>query len=176
MKAIMLGILAVFVVGMVAAGTYAFGGNGFRGNDAMKDALETGDYDAFIDSVETGDKPFMAQHMTEERFNERVLQYQVHEEIRAAVEADDYEAWSEAMAKLERAHPMAEQITEENWDTFVEMHNARMDQDFETANALADELGFEPGQHKGMRSKGMLGMGDGMQKGIGRSDGGCRMS
>ncbi|MFC1768389.1 hypothetical protein ACFLZX_01370 [Nanoarchaeota archaeon] len=55
-KGPMLGILAVLLVGLVAVGAYAMPfGKGLHGNEALKEAIEAGDYDAFMTAVEAGD-------------------------------------------------------------------------------------------------------------------------
>jgi hypothetical protein len=66
-------------------------------------------------------------------------------EIHAAIEAGDYEAWS----NLKSGKRMAEFITEENFDKLVEMHNLMQAGDIEGAIELREELGI-PGKGRGM--------------------------
>jgi hypothetical protein len=60
--------------------------------------------------------------------------------VEAALESGDYTAWQAATA--DRAGPMAELITADNFGKLVELHNARESGDYETAQKLATELGL----------------------------------
>ena len=53
-----------------------------------------------------------------------------------------YDAWKQAVSDSPRGERIAELITEENFNTFVAMYNARQSGDFETAHELAEELGL----------------------------------
>ncbi len=134
------GIIAVLLVGLVAS-SFAFG----RGNEAAREALEAGDYAAW--------KNAMIAELTEERFNQmrerynqmaekRVAMQEKRAEIEAAME-QGYDAWKEAVADSPREAKLTEVITKENFDTFVEMHEAMQNGDYETAKALAEELEVE---------------------------------
>ena len=63
-----------------------------------------------------------------------------HEAMRAAVEAEDYNAF---VAAVGEEAPILETITEENFPTFVEIHELRAAGDKEGARALAEELGLQ---------------------------------
>jgi hypothetical protein len=66
--------------------------------------------------------------------------------IKAAIEAGDFNAWLEAVGDS----PLAEIITAENFDQFIQMHNLRQAGDIEAAQAIAEELGLpEPKQKHG---------------------------
>lgn len=80
-------------------------------------------------------------------------------EIQVAIEAGDYEAWS----NLKTGSRMAEFITEENFDKLVQMHNLMQEGKVEEAQVIREGLGI-PGKGKGM------GMGGG------RSCGACPMN
>ena len=84
----------------------------------------------------------------------------IHEEIKTAVENRDYEAWQTLMA--EKQGPNYELITEENFETFAQMHEAMMAGDYETAQSLHEELGLDGkiGQKHFMGKKGMKFGGD----------------
>lgn len=60
-------------------------------------------------------------------------------EVKAAIESGDYSAWKELVGDK----GPAELITEENFGTFVEMHNLMVSGDKESADELRDELGLE---------------------------------
>ena len=165
-----LGVLALFLMGIVAVGAFAmpFG----KGNDAARSAMEAGDYAAWQEAVEARHQERM-NSMTEEKFAEMQAHHAAmaekraerdasREALHAAVEAGDYAAWAEAVGD----RPIAEVVTADNFDTLVAMHNAKMSGDMETAKQLADELGIErgPGRHgrgfggeRGMRGgRGMM--------------------
>ena len=138
------GIVALLLLGLVAS-AFAFSGRGF-GNQAAKEALEAGDYGAW--------KGAMTEGLTEERFNhmrereqemegKRAEMQENRAEVEAAIDAGDYEAWLSAIEGKSMGKKHSEVITKDNFDTFVEMHNARKSEDFETAKALAEKLGFE---------------------------------
>ena len=70
------------------------------------------------------------------------------DEVKAAIEANDYNAWLSAIEDHPRAEKLTEVINEDNFDKFVEMHNH-----MEEARQIADELGIErpgKGMHKRM--------------------------
>jgi hypothetical protein len=166
MKGPLLGLGAVFVLGLLAAGVFAFGG--FR-NEEAKAALETGDYDAFVTAAENAQKERLP---SEDQFNamvERHAAMQSHREaVEAAINAGDYAAWKEAMENKPKGQAAEDVITEENFPTFVKMHEARQSGDVETADALAKELGIN--------GRG-FGMGKGSSRGRGPGDrGGCPMN
>lgn len=70
--------------------------------------------------------------------------HEVHAEIKAAVEAGDYEAFKAAA----EGTPMEEQITSQDlFDSLVEAHNLREDGDYEGAREIMDELGLKPRGH-----------------------------
>ena len=64
-----------------------------------------------------------------------------HAAVQAALEAGDYEAWQTATGELCR---FGENITEENFDQFAEMHRLMQAGDVEGAQTIAEQLGIEP--------------------------------
>ena len=167
-----LGIIALLLVSLVTS-AFAFAGRGFgkeaaRGapeffldtglhNEAARNALEAGDYSAW--------KEAMVSQLTEERFNQmlerhnrisdnmvernqgmaekRAAMQETRENFQNAIQTGNYNMWKEIMANTPFGAKMAEQITEEKFASFVEMHNARQNSDFETAKQIADELGIK---------------------------------
>lgn len=83
---------------------------------------------AFMGTPEGAETGEQKAQMTEHR-----------EQVMQALEAGDYETWSE----LSEGKPIAEQITEENFERFVEMH-----EHMKAAKEIQEELGL-PG--RGMR-------------------------
>ncbi len=63
--------------------------------------------------------------------------------LREALNSGDYDAWMAAVDSGERTPKMGEMITEENFNTFVELHEAKENGDFETMKTLKEELGIE---------------------------------
>jgi len=145
-KTPILGLAAVLVLGLVATAAFAmpFWGNG-KGNDAVQEALESGDYDAYLVALEEQYQAFLENEASEEMFNQRVARHQERTQVQSKIDAamsEGYDAWIETVNSLDHAPPMMDAVTEDNFDTFVAMHQARQGGDWETAKALADELGF----------------------------------
>ena len=82
-----------------------------------------------------------------QQFQEDMQTY--HDAVEAAVEAGDYSAWKDAMADRPQPPRMEDVVTEDNWDTFVAMHQAMEDGDYETAQSLREELGLGNGRMGG---------------------------
>lgn len=132
-----LALLAMLIAGAtVVSGAYAFGP--LQSNEAAQDALAANDYDAFIAAVESE----LPNRFTEERFESMAERYQSREAVQEAIKNNDYNAW---VAAVEAAKPpsITELITEDNFGTFVLMHEAMQEGDFDTAQQLASELGIE---------------------------------
>lgn len=156
------GILALLLVSLVAS-AFAFSSRGF-GNEAAREALEAGDYASW--------KTAMIAELTEENFNQmaerhgqmdekraamlesreqryegmaekRAAMQEANEKIQQALEAGDHDAWVEAVSTSGRNSRMAETITEENFETYVKLHEARQNQEWETVKQLSEELGLE---------------------------------
>lgn len=89
-----------------------------------------------------------------------------HEAMRSAIEAEDYDAFLEAIADT----PFADAITsEEDFEKFVEVHELRESGDHEGAEEIMSELGIERpeggrGGHGGFGGPGK-GSGEGRQSG-----------
>ena len=156
-KKAIFGILAVAIIGLLALGLVsAYRGMGFGNQENMEEvqaALEDGDYEAWKEAHQN--------MLTEQRFEQEKEMYQNREQMRLnqkavhqALEDGDYGAWQEAVANCERARLNAEDVSEEDFQIMVQMHQARQNRDFETAQELAEQLGFEGLGPMGMR-KGM---------------------
>lgn len=95
-----------------------------------------------------------------------------HEAVEAAM-ADGYDAWAALMDGRGR---IANVVTEDNFDTFVEMHEAMEEGDMEEAQELREDLGLgmRPQDGSGYRGgqRGGMGMKAGnMHRGAGSGDG-----
>jgi hypothetical protein len=142
-----IGLIALFAIGLIVTtgAVSAFGGFGNMNADkeAIHNAIESGDFEGWKNLV-----------ANEARFEQMKARHQEraanHEAVQVAFEAEDYETFLDAMPE---DCLMADKITEENFDTFVSMHEAKQDGDFETAQKLAQELGFEGKARKGFGGK-----------------------
>jgi hypothetical protein len=144
------GIIALMILGLVTA-AFAFPGKGLTNNEA-KEAVKQGDFARWKDAVNDG--------LTEEKFDHIMERQQrrdyidaTREQIRQAIENEDYDEWKEVIAGLEYAPMRAEKIlTEEDFNKLVELHSAKKQRDFERAKELAEELGLERSGGLGKRN------------------------
>lgn len=79
-----------------------------------------------------------------------------HDAMVSALAEGNFQAWKELVGE----RPIAEKITEENFDAFVELHEAVEENDTEKVQALRNELGL-PERGKGMRGMGGHALGRG---------------
>jgi len=147
----------------------------FGNNDAIKEALKNGDYEAYLTALEESWKAYKAQ-ITEERFNTMVEQskkrsdeetamQEAREKIQQVLDNGNYAAWKEAVADSPHEAKLAEKITEENFPTFVEMQKAMQSGDFEKANELAEKLGLAKEEGFGKRAFQPVAGASGIQRG-----------
>ncbi|MBN1646292.1 hypothetical protein JW868_04605 [Candidatus Woesearchaeota archaeon] len=98
---------------------------------------------------------------SQEQADEFRAEVQAHQEtVQAAIGAGNYNAWREAMADRPQPPRMEDLITEDNWNTFVEMQNAMKDGYFEKAQELREELGIQFGGFGNRFGKGHRGLGE----------------
>lgn len=69
-----------------------------------------------------------------------------HEAMQAAFDGRDYQAWYELMTEDGRHPRVVEVVTPENFEKFVQAHEAGEAGDFETAAQIRAELGLNNGQ------------------------------
>lgn len=163
-----LGILAFLAIGLVIAGgaVSAFGyGKGMGMSEDVEDALNSGDYKTWRNAME--------DELTEDNFNEMRARHQEmnqHREndqlFREAVEEGDYGAYVEAFNTV---FPDGEVMSQTDFETLVEIHEARAEGDFELADSLMDDLdeGVFPGMGPGFGGpRGPGGMHGSMQGGF----------
>lgn len=77
------------------------------------------------------------------------------DEIRDAIENGDYDAWATLMAEDAR-FPL--EVSEDTFDSLVEMHELREAGEFEEAREMSEELGLPGGPGEGRGGHGMGGM------------------
>jgi len=112
-------------------------------NQAMQ-AVENEDFEEFQAATN--------RDFTEEQFQDRVAKHKAHIAVETAIEDNDYEAWVEAVSVLPHAEDITEIITADDFDTLVQLHEAKESGDHDTARELASDLGLpKKGHHKGER-------------------------
>lgn len=89
-----------------------------------------------------------------------------HELMENAFDTLDYNAWYELMTEDGRHPRVVDVVTESNFETFVQAHDAGKSGDLETASSLRDELGLNNG--KGPKDGTGFGKGQGNRMGQGK--------
>jgi hypothetical protein len=155
-RQVLLGVAAVGITGtLVIAGLNAVSANDTTAlTEEQKTQLQT--------AIESGDRETVLKLREEYGLKGRgykqggCMHKKAHrEEVKAAVEAGDYDAF---VAALPESSPKLEVITEDNFDRYQEMHEAKQAGDYETAQEIHEELGLP---EKGSKKRG-IGMGRGM--------------
>ena len=120
----------------------AYGGKFFEmdseSREDMVNAIEAKNFDDW--------KAAKEDRMSEENFNKRVAKHEARAEMRElredkklAIEAGDYEAFKVAAKNW----PILPNIqNEDDFETLVELHQAKLDGDYETVEELREELGL----------------------------------
>ena len=144
------GVLALMII-LAALGTAsAFGGHFFGmdpdNREDIVNAVEANNYQAWNEA--------MSNRLTEENFNKCVERHEARSEMRdhredkkLAIEAGDYEAFLVAAENW----PMLSNIQDEgDFQILVQLHQARLDGDYETGAELREQLGLLGGfgEHK----------------------------
>ncbi|NQV08972.1 hypothetical protein HQ529_03925 [Candidatus Woesearchaeota archaeon] len=80
-----------------------------------------------------------------------------HELMEQAFENNDYDAWKTLMTENGRNPRVVDVVTEDNFATFAQIHEAKEAGDYETALALRAELGLgmKDGSGQGRQGSGM---------------------
>lgn len=84
-----------------------------------------------------------------------------HAQMQEVFESEDYQAWT---ALLPEDCPLLDDVTEENFDQYIEMHNLMMDGEFEAAKVLSEELGIDSKGCFGIKGFKKWGMHGGMMQ------------
>lgn len=79
-----------------------------------------------------------------------------HEQMTSALDSNDYQAWYELMQNRGR---IAQVVTPENFEKFVEMHRLRTEGDLEGANVIRAELGLGQALRDGSGRENRMGYG-----------------
>lgn len=86
-----------------------------------------------------------------------------HEEMEQAFDTLDYDAWVILMEESGRHPKVLDMVSEDNFEVFVEVHDAMEDGNMELAHQLRAELGLGQGRMAGGEGVGLKD-GSGMQK------------
>ncbi len=68
-----------------------------------------------------------------------------HTMMEDAFEATDYDSWYDLMTEDGRHPRVVDVVTEDNFETFIQAHEAGINGDYETASSLRAELGLNDG-------------------------------
>ncbi len=189
-----IGIFGVLAVLLLAVGSVHAIGGCMYGSDtgAARAAIEVGDYAAWKEAMQSfiTEENFNALRERQGNFSGRGIGCAgqeecegrlgrsgggamasgspYHADMESAIEAGDYEAWREAVDKFQPVPRIAELIDADNFDRFVEMHDAMESGDVEAAKQIREELGLGPGNggkgFSGQRTGECDGDCEGMQK------------
>ena len=132
--------------------------------NAVLAAINNSDYQAYLLALDESWTAYKAE-WTQEKFDALVTKREQREENRLAMEThkkkvqqalaeNNYSAWKEAMTERARGTALTDAITEDNFATFVAMHDAMQTGDVEKAQQLAEELGIGD-SFQGMSFQGM---------------------
>ncbi len=97
-----------------------------------------------------------------------------HEAMENAFESLDYDAWYALMTENGRHPRVVDVVTESNFATFVQAHEAGENGDYETATALRAELGLNNGNGPRDGTGHGKGMGQGSGQGMQQNNDGLR--
>lgn len=130
--------MLVLSIGAASAYGGKFFGMDSESREDMVNAIEAKNFDDW--------KAAKEDRMSEENFNERVAKHEARAEMRElredkklAIEAGDYEAFKVAAKNW----PILPNIqNEDDFETLVELHQAKLDGDYETVEELREELGL----------------------------------
>ena len=109
---------------------------------AVHAALDASDYDAFVEALSVIDARAAAQ-MTEETFATILARYEHKEAVQDIIETGSYDEWVSAMSEVRGGAALVEVTSEDEWETFQALHDARAAGDIDTAKELATEIGLD---------------------------------
>ena len=134
--------------------------------DAIKTALEASDYNAWVNAVKAlnPNSPEL-QKITADNFSDYVAKFKERETeksqmdtklsaVKAAITANDYNAWVTAVKALNSNSPELEKITADNFSQYAQANNL-LDQ----AHTILKNLGVDEENHRGPGQGMMFGFG-----------------
>lgn len=142
-------LIAIAAFAVTTSGVFAYSGDSIL-ERANLSAEQKSAITRARELKETGDIAAARDSLVEAGIDEEVLKKlhqaknQVHEEMQAALEAGDYEAFLVIIAET----PLAEIITSEaDFEQFQAAHAYKAEGNFVAAKEIFGELGVEPGRH-----------------------------
>jgi len=150
----------IMAVGMLASLGFSMMGTAYAATEDMVsidtsslvEAIENNDYEAFVSALTDIDS-LAAEHMNEDVFERLVEKYNLHEDIDEAVDTLDYAAWSELVLNLPGGELWVETISEEEFESYKNMLDAREDGDIETARSISEDIGLTEMREQRMEAK-----------------------
>ncbi len=150
------GVLALMII-VASLGTVSALGGHFFG-------IDPGNKEDIVNAIEANDfevwKEAVSDQLTEENFNMLVERHEQmsgmreqREDMKLAIEAGDYDAFKVAAENW----PMSSNIQDESdFEILVQLHQAKLDGDYETVYELREQLGLPGGfgEHKMPRQSG----------------------
>ena len=178
MKKLGMGSLMLMMVLSMSVVGFAFPLEEFKEDfkehrSTVRESLTTGDYSLWQTTWNKfADLAKRIAGISEERFEEISTQVQEKQaeredkraDVDAALDAEDYDAFVVAVQDSPRGAHLLESVDEGNFETFLELREAREAGDHDTAKALAAELGLERPDGRGGQQRGDFG-GNGFQRG-----------
>lgn len=98
-------VIAVFLIGILAI-TGAIAYKGYERNQDIRDAMDAGDYDAWVQAH----KEKFDEMTAKERFDDMQSRHQQMQTIRQAVSDGDYGAWVRAHEGLDMPYELSEEV------------------------------------------------------------------
>jgi hypothetical protein len=159
-----------FLVAIAAFAVTATGVQAFQGTEILQKAGLTEEqieaFETARELRESGDFEAARDTLLDAGVDEETIKsvkkamHETRDAIRAAVEANDYDAFKTAAAGT----PLIEAVdTEEDFARFIEAHTLREDGKWDEAKVILDDLGIEPPERMpgmGHHSRGMMGRPD----------------
>ena len=131
--------------------------------DAVKTALDSGDYNAWVTAVKAMDanspilqkvtadnfKDYVAQNKTKEA--DMAAQKTKMEAVKTALDSGDYSAWVTAVKAMDANSPLLTKITSDNFSQYVQANQLRQQADtiLKTLGVDQGEMGGPGGMHGG---------------------------
>ena len=139
MQKAILGIAAIITVVLVAGGVFAYGH--MPHNDAVRTAIQSGDYQAYTQAMAANNLSGKIPTLTQDQFDAVVAREKQQAPLRAAfdkahqaVKDKNYDAWKSAMTEVSQLQ--VEQLTQEQFNELVKR---------ESAHNETSTPGFHPG-------------------------------
>ena len=125
---------------------------GFGNDTAVHQALQTGDYQGYLNAIEANWQKYKAG-ITQDKFNTMSEKYnnmtankaamqKTQDAITKSIQDNSYQEWSSAIATLPKKPAFTDNITADNFATYVQLYNAQQNKDWTTVQTLTKQLGI----------------------------------